>query len=394
MRTLAPDEARAVLLGAAALGASLGAGEAGVHALLDRLGVLQLDPIDRVGTNADLVAFARVDGLRRGDVHRHAVGRSFEHFAKERCLLHARYFAHYRGQAVETPWWRHSERMRRIPASVLDAVRAEVHERGPIPAQALADHGRTTPMDWSGWKSTGSVAVLAAEVLWTRCEIVCTGRDARGRRLYAPPAVLGAWATAPAAGPFAEAMLLDRVRAAGLLARAGGATWSMLGAARTDGTVERLLEEGRLVEVRVGRRPYLMLPDPPPAPPDDGAVRVLGPLDALLWDRALVREAFGFDYVWEIYKPAAERIWGYYVCPVLQDGRLAGRLEARRDGGTLVVERRWGAVDDDRLSAALARLAVANGCDAVATIPRPIDDPGARPTAPATRKDTSRATHR
>ncbi|MES2644090.1 MAG: crosslink repair DNA glycosylase YcaQ family protein [Myxococcota bacterium] len=401
MQTLSAADARRVLLGAAALGEPLGAGSAGVAALLDRLGAIQIDPIDRVGTNADLVAFARVDGLGRGDLYRHARGASFEHFAKERCLLHARYFAHYRGRAVETPWWRHSDRMKRIPGALLDDVRAEVHARGPVSAQELAPRGQTEAMDWSGWKGTSSLAALAVEVLWTRCEVVASGRDARGRRLYAAPeAALGAWATAPAVGEFGESMLLARVRSAGLLARAGGPTWSMLGETRTDGTVDRLVEEGRLLAVRVGRRPYLMLPDPPPPPADDGAVRILGPLDALVWDRALVREAFGFDYVWEIYKPAAERTWGYYVCPILADGALVGRIEARREGGTLMVERWWGAVDPTRLVASLERLATCNSCTELTTLPAPSPPPSSTPgpshTAPegfvraSTSKDTSR----
>jgi hypothetical protein len=378
MRTLSADEARAILLGAAAIGASLGTGAEGVAALLDRVGAIQIDPIDRVGANADLVAFARVDGLVRGDVHRHTRGRSFEHFAKERCLLHARYFPHYRGRAVETPWWRHSERMKRLSPAVLDEVRAEVAERGPVAAQALTARGQTEAIDWNGWKGTSSLSSLAMEVLWTRCEVVASGRDARGRRLYAlPEQLLGAWATARAEGDFAEQMLLERVRTAGLLARAGGPTWSMLQEARTDGTVGRLVAEGRLVEVRVGRRPYLMLPDPPARLPDDGALRILGPLDALLWDRALVRDAFGFDYVWEIYKPAPQRVWGYYVCPLLFGGALVGRLEARRDGRTLVVERRWGTPPEDALGAALERLAGCNGCDAIAPLPAISAAPGA-----------------
>ncbi|MDP2308068.1 MAG: winged helix DNA-binding domain-containing protein [Pseudomonadota bacterium] len=380
MHSLSPAEARRVLLGAAALGESLGAGGEGVRALLDRVGAIQIDPIDRVGTNADLVAFARVEGLGRGDLYRHARGSSFEHFAKERCLLHGRYFAHYRGRAVETPWWRHSDRMKRIPASLLDDVRAEVHARGPVSAQELTPRGQTEAMDWSGWKGTTSLAALAVEVLWTRCEVVASGRDARGRRLYASPeAALGPWATATAEGDFGESMLLARVRSAGLLARAGGPTWSMLAETRVDGTVERLLAEGRLLEVRVGRRPYLLLPDPPPPPPDDGAVRILGPLDALVWDRALVREAFDFDYIWEIYKPASERTWGYYVCPILADGALVGRIEARREGRTLVLERWWGAVEASRLIPALERLATCNNCTELTTLPAASPHPSSTP---------------
>jgi uncharacterized protein YcaQ len=45
--------------------------------------------------------------------------------------------------------------------------------------------------------------------------------------------------------------------------------------------------------------------------------------------------------VWEVYKPAPQRRWGYYVCPLLRGEHLVGRLEARREGATLVLERLW-----------------------------------------------------
>ncbi len=343
-------------------------GDAGIVALLDRLDLVQLDPIDRCGQNADLVVGARVEGARRGDVHRVLKGRSFEHFAKERCIVHARHFAHYRAQAVETPWWRNSERMRKLDESLVSDVLAEVTERGPLTTDELSPRGKTEPMDWAGWKGTSRLEVLAIEVLWTRCAVVVSGRDPRGRRVYdIPGRALPGVPLEPPGEPFAEAMIVARVRSAGLLARAGGPTWSMLGGARTDGTVDRLVAAGRLVEVRVGRRPYLAEPAVLSARaerPATGAV-VLGPLDPLLWDRALVRDAFGFDYTWEVYKPAAQRAYGYYVCPVLVDGQLAGRVEARRDGPTLRVERTWGDMPRRALDAALSRLAELNDCVAI-----------------------------
>jgi hypothetical protein len=39
-------------------------------------------------------------------------------------------------------------------------------------------------------------------------------------------------------------------------------------------------------------------------------MRILGPLDPILWDRGLVNQLFGFQYVWEVYKPEAQRRWG------------------------------------------------------------------------------------
>ncbi len=184
---LPPDHARAILLHAAGLDRDFPAGEAGTRAVLDHLQWIQLDPIDRVGQNADLVVGARVAEVRRGDVHAHLRGRSFEHFAKERCIVHARHFAHYRDQAVQTPWWRNDERARKVPEAVLDEVLAEVRARGPLTSEQLERRGRTTPRDWAGWSGTARVEVLALELLWTRCRVVVSGRDARGRRLYDVP---------------------------------------------------------------------------------------------------------------------------------------------------------------------------------------------------------------
>ena len=64
---------------------------------------------------------------------------------------------------------------------------------------------------------------------------------------------------------------------------------------------------------------------------DDATVAFLAPLDPLAWDRELLRRLFGFDYVWEVYVPAAKRRWGYYVLPILFGDRFVGRFEPRID---------------------------------------------------------------
>jgi len=54
---------------------------------------------------------------------------------------------------------------------------------------------------------------------------------------------------------------------------------------------------------------------------------ILAPLDNLLWDRRLIIEIFEFEYRWEVYKPQAERQYGYYVLPVLYGDRFVARFE-------------------------------------------------------------------
>jgi uncharacterized protein YcaQ len=379
--TLTRAEARRLLI--AHLGLARMEARPNVVRLLDRLCCIQLDPLDAIGTNADLVVMARLDGVQRGDVWRRLFPRhAFEHFAKERCLLPARAFPYYRaaGHKAQTPWWRHEEREERVPAAVIEQVLAEVRERGPVSPRELTDHGSVVPIDWAGWMGTKKATSMALEILWTRCDVVIAGRTENGAKLYdVPERALGEEiARAKPEEDFDRWAVRERVLAAGLLARSGGSNWSMLREARHSGVVESMLEEGLLIEVRVedSPRPYLAVPRflQTKRVTYDERVRILGPLDALLWDRDLVRHAFGFDYVWEVYKPAPRRIWGWYVCPLLQRDALIGRIDARAEGRTLMVRKVWleeGAdVDPAAVREALERQASLCGCEKVRMLSR------------------------
>ncbi len=351
------------------------AGPAGVRAVLQQLRCIQIDPLDPWGTNADLVALARVDGYQRGDLYRHLFpGHAFEHFAKERCFLPAEAFPFYRHQPPGRHWFSHALRARRLPKGALEAVLAEIMARGPLAADDLTDHGRVKAIDWGGgWAGTRRASSMAIEVLWGRCEIVVCGRNAAGRKLYdVPERALPAVHAAPG-GDFHRWAVLHRVAAAGLLARTGGSMWAILNEARTSSLPDELIEEGLLESVSVegAARPYLA-----PAGfhtraigPTDERLRVLGPLDPLLWDRKLVRNVFDFEYLWEVYKPPAQRRWGWYVCPLLHRGKLVGRIEGAVKGDALKVRNIWRErtedLDQDALDEALQRHAAACGVERV-----------------------------
>ena len=119
------------------------------------------------------------------------------------------------------------------------------------------------------------------------------------------------------------------------------------------------------------------------APPvDHDVARVLAPLDALLWDRRGVAALFGFEYVWEVYKPASERRWGYYVVPVVVGERFVARFDARLAEKRLVVHGWWWEAGVDgrtptvaaALEAGLARFLAYLGATSVA-LPTGLDRP-------------------
>jgi uncharacterized protein YcaQ len=74
--------------------------------------------------------------------------------------------------------------------------------------------------------------------------------------------------------------------------------------------------------------------------PFSGRTALLSPFDRLVHDRKRTLELFDFDYQLEMYKPAANRRWGYYALPVLHRDRLIGKVDATadREAGVLRVD--------------------------------------------------------
>jgi hypothetical protein len=57
----------------------------------------------------------------------------------------------------------------------------------------------------------------------------------------------------------------------------------------------------------------------------------------------MIETLFGFDYRWEVYKPQAERKYGYYVLPVLYGDEFIARCEPvlDKESGRLCIKNWW-----------------------------------------------------
>jgi uncharacterized protein YcaQ len=129
----------------------------------------------------------------------------------------------------------------------------------------------------------------------------------------------------------------------------------------------QLLEAGLLAQLQIGdlAGPYyaqtsaLKVLD---EPPEDPRMIFVGPLDSLLWDRKSLLQIFDFDYIWEVYKPAEQRKWGYYVLPIFYGDRFVARVDSRLEKGIWTISHWWWepdiVLDTDLLDA--SRLAVEN----------------------------------
>ena len=87
---------------------------------------------------------------------------------------------------------------------------------------------------------------------------------------------------------------------------------------------------------------------------------LLSPFDNLLWDRPFAERLFGFKHVMEIYKPPSQRVYGYYVLPLLRGDRIVGRADLKSDRKSgelrmLAFHREPGVRDTKALQEALMR---------------------------------------
>jgi uncharacterized protein YcaQ len=116
-------------------------------------------------------------------------------------------------------------------------------------------------------------------------------------------------------------------------------------------------DEPLIRELLAGRRPEAWAPLDTTT---DAEATFLAPLDPVS-ARGRSRQLFGFDYVWEIYKPVEQRRFGPYTMPILWGDRLVGRFDARMDRSTstLVINGLWledaALARDDAFAQALSR---------------------------------------
>jgi uncharacterized protein YcaQ len=89
-------------------------------------------------------------------------------------------------------------------------------------------------------------------------------------------------------------------------------------------------DQAHLSALEAGRVPKAWKPK---GPTTSEEVTFLAPLE-IVSARGRAKRVFDFEYVWEVYKPAHQRKWGYYTLPILYGDDLVARLDPKLDRTT------------------------------------------------------------
>ncbi|MFN2487868.1 MAG: DNA glycosylase AlkZ-like family protein [Acidimicrobiia bacterium] len=306
---LARDEARRIAVRAQLLDAER---PTDLVSVVQQLTFLQIDPTAAIAPNADLVASSRLGAKYQPSHLQTALERDrtlFEHRAMIRPMAD---LALYRAEMDNWPgedrpkardWLRANMGFRRF-------VLALLRKSGPLLSRDIPDRSQA-PWPSTGWTNNRN-ATQMLEILAARGEIAISGRRGRHRiwdlaeRVY------------PANLPVIPAAEASTIRNERRLAALGIARPRVVAEAGEPAEVE---ETAGIWQVHPGAL----------GQPFNGRTALLSPFDRLIHDRVRAQELFDFDYVLEMYKPKAQRRWGYFALPVLHHDRLVGKLDATAD---------------------------------------------------------------
>jgi uncharacterized protein YcaQ len=260
--------------------------------------------------------------------------------------------------------------------SVLD----EVRERGAVAGGELSDP-RPLPTDGSGWWAR-SLGVLALDWLFRTGEL---GVRRRGNfeKVFSPmesiisPEILAQ--PTPTIEDAQRQLCVQAVQALGVGTDDDIADWFRLSVRELRPRLAELVESGAILPAQVKGWDKPAFADPNARTPREitGAT-TLSPFDPVVWKRDRAERIFDFEYRIEIYVPEAKRRWGYYVLPVMVDGQLVARVDAKTDRDAGVLRIRAAHAEDghadpetaERVLPALHDLARMVGADSVDIEPK------------------------
>lgn len=312
---------------------------------MQRLRVIQLDSIPVVIRTQYLPFHSRLGSYRPSllDEIAYRDDAWFEAWAHEASLLPVEsepLFRWMRERARDGATWKHLYDTAQREPAYIQAVLEEVRERGSVTGGELSDP-RPARADASGWGS-GSLGTVALDWLFRIGEL---GVRRRGNfeKVFSPiesivPRSILETPT-PSVDEALRSLIVESVQALGVGTARDIADYFRLPIREIRALLPSVVESGSVVPATVKGWSEPAFADPEARTPRSitGAV-VLSPFDPVVWYRERAERIWSFEYRIEIYVPADKRRWGYYVLPVMVDGRLVARLDVKNDRSRGVLE--------------------------------------------------------
>jgi uncharacterized protein len=311
--------------------------------VLNHVGLLQIDSVNVLVRSQELPLFARLGPHPRTLIDEATRdGEIFEYFVHEASLVPTDQFHLHRWRVREWyPWPQFRRDVERI-GTYVEHVYQRVVEEGPMVAGDLKARVGKKGTWWD--LDDGKIAL---ESLFYSGRLTARRRPHDFARVYdLPERMLSAEVLnrpAPSEDEAHKELLVLAAKYHGVGTLKDLADYHRLSPTKSKVALAELVEEGRLMQVRVQEWQQAAYLHPKARRRHVDARAFLSPFDPVVWNRERALRMFGFHYRIGIYTPVAKRQHGYYVLPFLLGDELVGRvdLKADRANHTLLVQSAW-----------------------------------------------------
>ncbi|WP_434585718.1 winged helix-turn-helix domain-containing protein [Klebsiella sp. R390] len=319
---------------------------------IQQMSLLQIDTINVVARSPYLVLFSRLgnyspawleEALRSGEL--------MEYWAHEACFLPRSDFALVRHRMLtpDNMGWKYHKGWMAEHAADIQQLLEHIAHNGPV-RSADFEHPRKGTSGWWEWKPHKR----HLEGLFTAGKVMVVERRNFQRVYDLTHRVMPHWDDERDALSQADAealMLRNSARSLGIFRPQWLADYYRLRQPALPTLLKRWQDEGVVTPVNVEdlgemwlhHETRALLESTPGGKLTASHSAVLSPFDPVVWDRKRAEQLFNFSYRLECYTPAPKRQYGYFVLPLLHQGKLVGRMDSKvhRKTGILEIISLW-----------------------------------------------------
>ncbi|MFW9926142.1 MAG: winged helix-turn-helix domain-containing protein [Candidatus Thorarchaeota archaeon] len=356
MLEITPDQVRSFILDIQGLRTNKPCASA--MEVAQRIHNIQIDTISVVSRSHNLITYNRYSEYQEGDIWKlQKEGKLFEYWSHAACLMPMKTYPFYvwRRSFYPEELWASFRKWGTENKDIIEDVYRKVKKEGVTNSASVGER-KTKSDGWWDWK----IEKRALEYLYTTGRLMVAYRKNFQKQYdlaerVVPPGI----DTEPLSNEEATNFLIETtLNSLGLGSHMDFRTYLGRLPARklwngkkieVEAHLDEKVKEGILQEVtieNVRERFYILQDDADrlikmESEFDiDTPVKILSPFDNVIRERHYPEQLWDFEYKIECYVPAAKRVYGYFVLPILEGTDLAGRLDAKvhRTEGVLEIK--------------------------------------------------------
>ena len=326
------------------------AGKTGIMEYIKQVGCIQYDPIDICGKNHELVLQSRVENFEKSYLYEllYQERKLFDYFDKMMAIMEIEDWPYFNEtREYNRNNGRGKDEVDKASSGILDFI----DKNGPVCSSDIEHDGTVIGY----WSRPTRLSRIVLETLYFRGKLIIHHKKNTRKyydlaHKYIPVEILNMHNPNRTTEQQHDWHLLRRLQSAGALWNRRSDALLGIGGFKTpqrNASFQRLLSEGHIIEIKVEDMKFplyilsgdeMLLMQSIKNDNKSSRIEFIAPLDNMMWDRKLIEEIFGFSYKWEIYTPAKDRKYGYYVLPILYGDNLVGRVEFKKNPVTKKLE--------------------------------------------------------